>query len=101
LPPVLIAATLSLPITAAAQTPEPSLSPLPQPAARPYAVQLRHGVPKDDNHSSRPINHSPISPGPAGAHLTYYGGPVVSSVKVVVVYYGSGSYLPQLSTGLP
>jgi hypothetical protein len=34
---------------------------------------------------------------PAGAHLTYFGGPVISSVHVIEVLYGSGSYLPQVS----
>ncbi len=29
---------------------------------------------------------------PAGAHLTYFGGPVISAVQVVIVVYGSGSY---------
>ncbi|KAA6463329.1 hypothetical protein DYQ86_08455 [Acidobacteria bacterium AB60] len=67
-----------------------------------YPVQLHHGVPKDDRGESRRIrNGSPIVSGPAGAHLTYYGGPVVSSIKVAVVYWGSGSYLPQLVSGLP
>jgi hypothetical protein len=35
---------------------------------------------------------------PPGAHLTYYGGRVVSSMQVVQVLWGSsGSYLPQVS----
>ena len=34
---------------------------------------------------------------PAGAHLTYYGGRVVSNMQVVQVLYGSGSYLPQVA----
>jgi WD40-like Beta Propeller Repeat len=39
---------------------------------------------------------------PAGAHLTYFGGRVVSNVQVVQVLYGSGSYLPQVtSTATP
>jgi hypothetical protein len=29
---------------------------------------------------------------PAGAHLTYYGGHVISNVKVIQVLYGSGPY---------
>jgi hypothetical protein len=32
---------------------------------------------------------------PSGAHLTYYGGRVLSNVQVVQVVYGSGTYLPQ------
>lgn len=35
---------------------------------------------------------------PAGAHLTYFGGPVISNAHVVEVLYGSGSYLTQVST---
>ena len=35
---------------------------------------------------------------PAGAHLTYYGGPVISNMKSVDVSYGSGSFV---STGHP
>jgi hypothetical protein len=35
-------------------------------------------------------------PAPAGAHVTYYGGPVISNVQVIEVFYGTGSYLPQL-----
>ena len=35
---------------------------------------------------------------PAGAHLTYNGGRVVSNVKVVEVVYGAGSYLPQTTS---
>src|SRR5947199_279094 len=29
-----------------------------------------------------------VQPGPTGAHLSYYGGPVISNVKVVVVLWG-------------
>jgi hypothetical protein len=31
------------------------------------------------------------------AHLTYYGGPVISNVKIVEVLYGSGTYLANIS----
>ncbi|UWZ86609.1 hypothetical protein [Occallatibacter riparius] len=98
----LAAAIISLSaMSAGAQVPEPNQSmPAPQPE-RAYQVRLHHDVPMK-NDSGPLINpRSPISPGPSGAHLTYYGGPVVSNIKVVVVYYGSGSYLPALSTGLP
>src|SRR4051794_17187295 len=44
--------------------------------ARAYPVRLRHGVDREDRKLARRLgNQSPISPGPAGAHLTYYGGP--------------------------
>lgn len=101
---VLTAALSTLVFTSAwAQTPErdDSQSPTAEHRVKIYPVRPHHDVPKDDAHHSTPSQNSSISPGPSGAHLTYYGGPVVSSVKVVVVYYGSGSYLPDLSTGLP
>ncbi|HKD80619.1 MAG TPA: choice-of-anchor D domain-containing protein [Candidatus Angelobacter sp.] len=34
---------------------------------------------------------------PAGAHLQYFGGPVISNVQIVEVLYGNGSYLPQVA----
>jgi hypothetical protein len=34
---------------------------------------------------------------PAGAHLTYFGGRVVSNMQVVQVLYGTGSYLSNVS----
>jgi hypothetical protein len=52
-----------------------------------------HGVPWQDP------NTSVITPfaAPAGAHLTYRGGPVISNVQVVQVLYGSGSYNGQVA----
>jgi len=35
---------------------------------------------------------------PAGAFLTYYGGRVVSNLQVVQVLYGTGQYLPNVSS---
>ena len=37
---------------------------------------------------------------PAGSHLTYFGGRVLSNVKVVQVIYGSGTYLPQTTSNV-
>lgn len=34
---------------------------------------------------------------PAGAHLTYFGGPIISNVQVIQVLYGSGSYNAQVA----
>ncbi len=34
---------------------------------------------------------------PAGAHLSYFGGPIISNVQVVQVLYGSGSYNAQVA----
>ncbi|HEX6838757.1 MAG TPA: hypothetical protein VF334_19400, partial [Polyangia bacterium] len=39
---------------------------------------------------------------PPGAHLSYFGGRVVSNAQVVQVLYGMGSYLPEVtSTSTP
>jgi hypothetical protein len=47
----------------------------------------------------RDPNSSPTGfAAPAGAHLSYFGGPVVTNAHVVQVLYGSGSFLPQLTT---
>jgi hypothetical protein len=35
---------------------------------------------------------------PAGAHLLYFGGRIVSNIEVVQVIYGAGSYLPQVTS---
>ena len=40
-----------------------------------------------------------LAAAPAGAHLSYFGGPVISNANVVEVLYGSGSYLSQVSQG--
>lgn len=34
---------------------------------------------------------------PAGAHVDYFGGPVISSVHIVLVLYGPGAYLPNIA----
>lgn len=34
---------------------------------------------------------------PAGTHLTYFGGPVISNVDIVQVLYGAGSYAPEIA----
>jgi hypothetical protein len=43
-------------------------------------------------------NAAPTEEIHATAHLNYYGGPVVSNVQVVQVLYGSGTYLPQITS---
>jgi hypothetical protein len=53
---------------------------------------LLHGQPWRD-----PNDRSALS-APAGAHLAYHGGRVVSNVQIVQVLYGTGSYLPQVSS---
>ncbi|MFI5399040.1 MAG: hypothetical protein ACHQ9S_26210, partial [Candidatus Binatia bacterium] len=44
----------------------------------------------------RPAGTVPAAP--AGAHLTYYGGRVVSNLQVVQVIWGSGSYLSNVTS---
>ncbi|HET8889235.1 MAG TPA: hypothetical protein VFQ41_10055 [Candidatus Angelobacter sp.] len=51
-----------------------------------------HGVPWRDPNAG-PINFA----APAGAHLTYFGGPIISNVQVIQVLYGSGSYNSQVA----
>jgi len=34
---------------------------------------------------------------PAGAHLSYFGGPIITNTQVVQVLYGSGSYNAQVA----
>src|SRR3954462_13103681 len=53
-----------------------------------------HGVPgRDPNASVGPIGFA----APAGAHLTYHNGPIISNVQVIQVLYGSGSYNSQIA----
>src|SRR5215831_2466139 len=61
-------------------------------AAQAHTVHGRlHGVPWRD--ANAPVGLA----APAGAHLTYFGGPVISNVHVVQVLYGSGSYNAQVA----
>src|ERR1700739_4849805 len=52
---------------------------------------FQHGVPWKD--AGGPIGFA----APAGAHLSYFGGPVISNAHVVEVLYGSGSYNSQVA----
>src|SRR5580765_2747491 len=55
---------------------------------------IHHGVPwRDPNTNAAVVGFA----APAGAHLTYRGGPVISNVQVVQVLYGSGSYNGQVA----
>jgi hypothetical protein len=74
----------------------------PQPPARaaaPNALNIlpvaatQHGVPWRDPNTSGPTGFS----APAGAHLSYFGGPIITNVQVVQVLYGSGSYDPHVA----
>lgn len=59
-------------------------------SALPILAQIQHGVPWRDA-------GAPSGSAPAGAHLSYFGGPVVSDAHVVQVLYGTGSYNPQVA----
>ncbi|HEY2168671.1 MAG TPA: hypothetical protein VGJ30_03540, partial [Candidatus Angelobacter sp.] len=55
---------------------------------------LHHGVPwRDPNGPAAAIGFA----APAGAHLTYHNGPIISNVQVIQVLYGSGSYNAQVA----
>jgi hypothetical protein len=53
-------------------------------------TQVQHGVPWGNA-------SSPAGFASAGAHLSYFGGPVVSNAHVVQVLYGTGSYNSQVA----
>jgi len=53
----------------------------------------QHGVSQQNPITSGPTGFS----APAGAHLNYYGGPIITNVQVVQVLYGSGSYEPHVA----
>src|SRR6267142_412333 len=78
-------------LPALAQVSQPNISDGNSNQANP-AETRHHGVAFHDNNAV-------ITPfaAPAGAHLTYRGGPVISNVQVYQVLYGSGSYAPQIS----
>jgi len=73
-----------------AQQPQPEQAPANPALALPTQTR-HHGVAWRNPHL--PIHFA----APAGAHLTYFGGPVISNIHVVEVLYGSGAYLPQVS----
>src|SRR6476646_2536097 len=58
-----------------------------QPGIR--TMLLRHS----DDHASNP----PAPVAPAGAHLEYHGGNVITNARVAQVLYGSGSYIPEMT----
>jgi hypothetical protein len=83
---------LALPLAAQVSPPHPPEQAAQNPA-HPFPSQpLRHGVPWRDA-TPGPIGQA----APAGAHLSYFGGPVISNVHVVQVLYGSGSYNAQVA----
>ena len=80
-------------VSAASQSGTPAATSAPQLPI--MAVQRLHTVPLQD-----PNNPNSAAVGfaaPAGAHLSYFGGPIISNVHVVQVLYGSGSYNAQVA----
>jgi hypothetical protein len=74
------------------QTPGTSVQPLPVLSLQP----LHHGTPWRDPNTSATVGPVGFA-APAGAHLTYHNGPIISNVQVVQVLYGSGSYNSQVA----
>src|SRR5664279_3822693 len=63
---------------------------------RPPSKQFLRGQYLNGHISKHGVFLSPFS-APAGAHLTYFGGRVVSNMQVVQILYGSGSYNAQVA----
>lgn len=63
-----------------------------------HQVKAASDVQPSDTTADATVASTPtVGPAPRGAKLVYDGGPVISNVSVVIVYYGQGSYLPQLN----
>ena len=60
--------------------------------ALPVFDAIQHGVPWR-NPTQGPVAFA----APAGAHLSYFGGPIITNVQVIQVLYGSGSYNSQVA----
>ncbi len=96
----LIAALCALGVVgcmAEATSPEPA----PDPAPGQVDVTLTdriHMMPfrNSDNHDGLATEAASVAP--AGAQLVYHGGKVIQNAHVVQVLYGSGSYIPQLTS---
>jgi hypothetical protein len=101
----LVLVLLALPVMAqVSHSPEADAAASQQPAAAGNTVQPLpvlslqpkfHGVPwRDPNTATMgPVGFA----APAGAHLTYHNGPIISNVQVIEVLYGSGSYNSQIA----
>jgi hypothetical protein len=84
--------------SAYAQTASDAATQAPSSHIRVYKFQPKHGVDK----GPVGIRTTPLASSPSGAHLNYYGGRVVANIHAVIVLYGSGSYLSNVSsTGTP
>ncbi|HXA83734.1 MAG TPA: hypothetical protein VNZ47_01585 [Candidatus Dormibacteraeota bacterium] len=94
---------LSLPIMAQVSQPNSDSTITPPAQAAGHSGQplpvvsfqaIQHGVPwRDPKTTGGVVGFA----APAGAHLSYFGGPIISNVQVVQVLYGSGSYNSQVA----
>lgn len=86
----------ALPIAAQVSTPAKSTT---GPKSNTLQQKLQHGVRWKDSSKTPGGLGNTLTPGtaPSGAHLTYYGGPVISNVHIVEVLYGAGSYDPEVA----
>jgi hypothetical protein len=84
------------PTGGSAAAPQPSATDTAQQALPTVPARPRlHIVPVLDTNG---VNNAAVGfAAPAGAHLSYFGGPVISNVHVVQVLYGSGSYNAQVA----
>lgn len=67
----------------------PAFTPNPHPfgsSGKPHMLPMR-----------TPLHFLTAQSAPVGAHLTYYGGRIVSNMQVVQVLWGTGSYLPEVA----
>jgi hypothetical protein len=75
------------------------------PGAASAATTAAAPVPTAATRTAGPHRMAFTTPGPvraaapSGAHLTYYGGPVVSNAKVENVFYGTGTFGPSAGPG--
>ena len=61
-------------------------------SSRVHVMPVERNDPKGSLETFPPDSFAPTAsdvPGPAGAHLTYQGGPVLSNVKIYTVYWGA------------
>jgi hypothetical protein len=99
----LILILLALPVMAQVSQPDNADGRVPQSQTPGTSTQtqpamsfqaLHHGTPwRDPNGPAAAVGFA----APAGAHLTYFGGPIISNVQVIQVLYGSGSYNSQIA----
>jgi hypothetical protein len=84
--------SVASPAADAADATAPSAQPLPVLSLQP----LHHGTPWRDPNTNATLGPVGFA-APAGAHLTYHNGPIISNVQVIQVLYGSGSYNAQIA----